>query len=64
VPEIADPLLTTEDLAAYVKVPVATTYQWNYRKSGPAAIRVGRHLRYRKSDVDAWLVANTATTAA
>lgn len=58
--QISDPLMTTEDLADYVKVPVATVYQWNYRKTGPAAIRVGRHLRFRKSTVDAWLAANTA----
>lgn len=62
--DTTDPLLTTEDLAEYVKVPVATVYQWNYRKTGPAPIRVGRHLRFRKSAVDAWLTANTATTAA
>jgi len=60
----SDPLLTTEDLAEYVHVPVATVYQWNYRKTGPAAIRVGRHLRFRKSTVDAWLAANTADTGA
>ncbi|MDP9459334.1 MAG: helix-turn-helix domain-containing protein [Actinomycetota bacterium] len=61
--QIADPLMTTEDLADYVKVPVATVYQWNYRKTGPTAIRVGRHLRYRKSAVDAWLTANSLGAA-
>lgn len=59
-----DPLLTTEDLAGYVHVPVTTVYQWNYHGTGPTPIRVGRHLRWRKSIVDAWLESNTQPNTA
>ncbi len=32
-----------------------TLYQWKYRGTGPKPLKVGRHLRYRWSEVDAWL---------
>jgi hypothetical protein len=41
------------------RVPVKSLYQWRYQGHGPRAHRVGRHLRYRWEDVEAWL----ATTA-
>ncbi|MCH7901703.1 MAG: helix-turn-helix domain-containing protein [Acidobacteria bacterium] len=50
-----DPLLSVQDLAAYLEVPVATLYAWRYRRQGPTGFKVGRHLRYRKSDVDRWI---------
>jgi excisionase family DNA binding protein len=49
------PLLSVQDLAAYLDVPVATIYAWRYRRQGPTGFKVGRHLRYRKSDVDRWI---------
>jgi excisionase family DNA binding protein len=56
-----EPLLTTEDLAGYLKVPVATVYQWKVRGTGPPAIAVGRHRRYRRADVERWLKERGAT---
>lgn len=52
---MADRLMTVKDLADKLVVPVATIYQWRCRGSGPQGIRVGRHLRYRPEDVEAWL---------
>jgi excisionase family DNA binding protein len=52
---LAEPLMTTAEVAAYLRVPVATIHQWRYRSEGPRAAKVGRHLRFRKADVDAWL---------
>lgn len=51
----ADDLLTAQELAEYLKVPVDTVYDWKYRGVGPQPIRVGRWLRYRWSDVQTWL---------
>lgn len=48
-------LWTTEELAAYLGVPVATIYAWRGRGHGPSAIRVGRYLRFRSEDIDSWL---------
>jgi excisionase family DNA binding protein len=50
-----DRLLSVQDLAATLQVPVATIYRWRYTEDGPPRIRVGRHLRFRESDVEAWL---------
>lgn len=42
-------LLTTEELAEYLNLPIGTLYRFNYIGSGPRPIKVGRHLRYRES---------------
>ncbi|WBB65761.1 helix-turn-helix domain-containing protein [Micromonospora sp. WMMD812] len=54
-PRAIEPLWTVEDVSAFLGVPVATLYQWRYRRTGPRASRVGRHLRYDPTDVRAWL---------
>lgn len=48
-------LLTVQDLANYLGVPVATIYAWRYRRQGPPGFRVGRYLRFRRSDVEQWI---------
>lgn len=48
-------LLTIDELAAELKVPPGTIYQWNYRGTGPRPLKVGRHVRYRRGEVDRWL---------
>ncbi len=50
-----DHLLGAEDLAAYLDVPVTTLYAWRCRGEGPPGFRVGKHLRYRKTDVGEWI---------
>jgi predicted DNA-binding transcriptional regulator AlpA len=54
-------ILDPDDLSAYIKIPKRTLYQWRVRGLGPKGIKIGRHLRYRQSDVDAWLDAQAAT---
>ncbi|CBG72307.1 conserved hypothetical protein [Streptomyces scabiei 87.22] len=41
-------------------MPVKTLYQWKYRGIGPNVHKVGRHLRYRWPEVDAWVNAQSA----
>lgn len=48
-------LLWAQEVAAILGVPVKTLYQWRYKGVGPAGVRVGRHLRYRAADVEAWI---------
>lgn len=50
-----DQLLTAQDLAIYLEVPVATVYVWRHRRQGPPGFKVGRHLRYRVRDVEQWI---------
>ena len=53
--ESLDRLLTPEELAEYLTIPIATIYAWRYQGKGPPGFRVGRHLRYREGDVEDWL---------
>jgi excisionase family DNA binding protein len=55
-------LLSTQNLAAYLQVPVKTVYRWRSCGEGPPGIRVGRHIRYRVEDVEAWLGSRTSTS--
>ena len=50
-----DRLLTVEELADYLGVPIATLYQWRHRGEGPPGFRVGRYIRYRRNDVEQWI---------
>jgi len=50
-----DDWLSTSDLADWLRVPTATVYRWRYQGTGPAGYRVGRHLRFRRNDVEGWL---------
>ncbi|GAA3160098.1 helix-turn-helix domain-containing protein [Streptomyces virens] len=48
-------LVTRVELAEYLGLPIATLAQWSYRGTGPRSIKVGRHVRYRWTDVERWL---------
>lgn len=48
-------LATRAEVAKYLGLPVGTLVQWGHKRIGPPYIRVGRHARYRWSDVEAWL---------
>lgn len=58
-----EPLLSADEVASFLSVPVKTLYQWRHKGTGPKGIRVGRHLRYRRQELDAWLDSLAATTA-
>jgi excisionase family DNA binding protein len=48
-------LLTQQQLADELQVSMRTLERWRQEGTGPAFVRVGRSLRYRRSDIDAWL---------
>jgi excisionase family DNA binding protein len=50
-----EPLMTIADLSVMLGAPVDTLYGWRHRGEGPTGYRVGRHVRYRRSNVEAWL---------
>jgi predicted DNA-binding transcriptional regulator AlpA len=55
--------LSVEDLAARWKRPAKVVYGLRYRGEAPPAIRIGRELRFRLSDVVAWEDARLAAAA-
>jgi excisionase family DNA binding protein len=50
-------LLSPQEVADYLGVPVGTVYRWRVHREGPIGFRVGKHVRYRTEDVEAWLEA-------
>lgn len=49
-----DQLLTTKEAAMYLRVHEQTLYAWRRDGKIPAE-RLGYSLRFRKTDLDAWL---------
>jgi hypothetical protein len=43
-PALDEPLLSPQELADYLAIPVATVYQWRHRGDGPRGFRVGKHV--------------------
>ena len=58
-----DPLMTPAEVSDYLKISVRSLDAWRYRRTGPAFIHVGRHVRYRQSAVEAFIDSLDAQTA-
>ena len=50
-----DKLLTLQEVAVVVRVPVATLRYWRHLGTGPRSFRIGRGVRYWRTEVFAWL---------
>jgi excisionase family DNA binding protein len=48
-------MLTTEQAAALLNVPVSTLYWYNFSGRGPKRYRVGRGDRYKEAELAEWL---------
>lgn len=48
-------LLTVTEAAAYLRIAPGTLYNWNHIGKGPRVTNVGRCLRYKRADLDAFL---------
>lgn len=55
-----DRILSVEELADYLEVPVKTIYTWRHRRTGPRGFRAGKYLRFRWSDVQTWVAQRIA----
>lgn len=62
-PEIPTDLLTGAQVAELLGVPRATLAGWRHRNRGPRSFRLGRTVRYRRADVEAWVEAEFERTA-
>ena len=51
------PLLTVEDVARIVGLPVSTIYQQRHRRVGVGALgfRTGKHLRWNSRSLEQWI---------
>jgi excisionase family DNA binding protein len=48
-------LMSIVELSEMLGIPIETLYGWRHRGEGPVGYRVGRHVRYRRTTVEAWL---------
>jgi excisionase family DNA binding protein len=53
--EVFEAVLSLSELAARLRVSVQTIYDLRSQGRGPRGFRVGRELRFRASEIDAWL---------
>lgn len=56
-------ILSTRATAELLDVPEGTLRHWRYMDRGPKSFRVGKHVKYRQSDVEAWLDQQVGATA-
>jgi excisionase family DNA binding protein len=55
---VAPTPLTEIEAAARLGLKVATLRAWRHQGKGPAFVRLGRAIRYVRSDIDQFLAAN------
>jgi excisionase family DNA binding protein len=53
--QAGDRLMSLTDVSEMLGIPVHTLYRWRCKGDGPVGYRVGRHVRYRREAVEAWL---------
>lgn len=56
-------LLKSAEVAAMCRVEEATVRWWRHIRTGPPSFKVNGAVRYRRSDVEAWLAAQYEQTA-
>jgi predicted DNA-binding transcriptional regulator AlpA len=52
-------LYNSEELSDFLGSTPGTLAQWRFHGKGPRFVKIGRNVRYRASDVNAWLDAQT-----
>lgn len=60
------PVKNTKEAAAYLNLRPTTLDQWRWSGRGPRFVKIGRSVRYRIADLDAFLAERvyTSTTEA
>jgi len=51
-------LLTTQEAARELRLTKATLEAWRCRGGGPAFVKFGRAVRYRREDLDKFLISS------
>ncbi len=56
--------LTASEAADYLRVSERTLIRWRVLRVGPAWTKAGRGVRYRRTDLNAWLAHRTVAPVA
>jgi len=57
-------LLLPREAAEYLRSSTSTLSKWRLFGTGPRYVTLGRLIRYRRRDLDAWLDGNTRSSTA
>lgn len=58
----ADPLLNERQVAELTGMSARSLQSWRLRGGGPAFVKLGRAVRYRRADVTAWVESTLRTS--
>lgn len=54
-PKQTEHLLSLDEVADWLGVPLGTLKDWRLHGEGPTGFRLGKHVRFRACDVEEWL---------
>ena len=60
--ELKPAFFTPVELEAIYRIPTATAAKWRWNGTGPAFVKFGSRVLYRKADVEQWIAANVRTS--
>ena len=52
-------MLTLQEACAFLRVPEGTLRYWRHLGCGPRSFKIGRHVRYWRTDLILWLTEQT-----
>lgn len=56
-------VMTSTQVSEYLTVPEETLQKWRCQGYGPPHAKIGRAVRYRRQDVDAWIASQVRFVA-
>jgi Helix-turn-helix domain len=57
--DLGDQMLALAEACDFLRVPEGTLRYWRHLGSGPRSFKIGRHVRYWRTDLILWLTEQT-----
>ena len=54
-----DQMLTLQEACDFLRIPEGTLRYWRHLGAGPRSFKIGRHVRYWRTDLVLWLTEQT-----
>jgi len=56
---LGDEMLTLQEACHFLRIPEGTLRYWRHLGAGPRSFKIGRHVRYWRTDLILWLTEQT-----
>ncbi len=56
---LGDEMLSIQEACTFLRVPEGTLRYWRHLGAGPRSFKIGRHVRYWRTDLVLWLTEQT-----